>query len=630
MLNFLWPSILFCKTSNPLSDHKYLGNEIIYQVVLDRFYDGNPDNNFFKADPSKGFYDETGSNMLARHGGDIDGLIKKLEYIASLGVTTIWVSPVFQNATELLKEDKGELEDALNSNYHGYWINDWYQVDDHLRNESEPGFEAVERLVKEADKWGLKIILDTVINHSNHYEKSLGRVYKRGELLTDVVQDSKIPDKNKRWYHHAGEIDHGRDTCGIDYLGCFLNKIGLSSSYDDWVYIKRLANLADFNIPENPAVMDYFVKAHLKLLELGVAGFRVDTILYLHPEAVAQFERRLRTQYPNVMLIGEWYSGGPRNVKSIERFYASEEPAMSYSMFNFDNRWVFEKGFVKDDNHGHRTFNFLLDAVSDANKRLEKKGFSVNDMVNFVDNHDLPRLRDIMKAEGFSKDDADHALEASIAMMYSMPGVPCLLYGIEQNLFEGSGRRGMGNAIGGDPFNRPMMFDKKGKLRSRDDLLAAQVAVLSEMRAVYPVFRYGETQNLDGQLKRTIERAVSISERFGFVSHCGRDQNFGFVREDENNFAFYITNVSEAYCNLEMNLNFDQETSLVSQGMIAPTSRQDYYISKEDEIRSIMDQIRYLKSEGLNADKTVEFTMAPFDYFVMIFEKSSPSFVFTD
>jgi glycosidase len=578
--------------------HKNLDNEIIYHVFLDRFSDGNKGNNSFQDDPPA-LFDPLRSRPMARWGGDITGLINHLDYLADLGVTMIWVSPVIQNATELVPEEKGDLKGELNSNYHGYWGNDWYRVDRHLADPGEEGFDAVRRLVAEASRRGIKIIIDTVLNHSNNWFVSGGKLYKNGVFVTDREAEAKKPIGQK-WYHDEGDIPLDTDVSSISYLKGMFYKVGLANPQDSWIYNRRLASLADFDIEGNQEVMDYMIDAHLALLDLGVAGFRVDTIPYVPPEGIARFEYLIRNRYPEVPFLGEWFAGGPTKSRSMQ-FYANT----GYSMFNFDLRWVFEKGFSRDDDRGWRNFNWLIDTVSNAFASMTSHGLDPNDMITFIDNHDLPRMWDRMNSVGMDWLSSRKASEAALAMQFAMPGVPCLLYGIEQGLHDGTGRRGMGNQVGGDPFNRPMMIFGK------DNSLKQKVKEFAQIRKSYPVFRYGRFENLDGQLKRELVRANTISERFEFISQCGRDRNYGFVREDEHNIAFYMTNVADSSCKVTMPLNFEGQMTDIS----FPEPRRASYSELAQKIDA--------------GGKEVSFVMDPFDYLIMVFKKADPNYFFT-
>ena len=93
--------------------------DVIYQVVLDRFFDGDPTNNDPPGD--KGLYDPTKTNWKKYWGGDLAGLTQKLPYIAGMGVNAIWISPAVENVHKLVN--------GTDAGYHGYWARDFYRID---------------------------------------------------------------------------------------------------------------------------------------------------------------------------------------------------------------------------------------------------------------------------------------------------------------------------------------------------------------------------------------------------------------------------------------------------------------------------------------------------------------------
>src|SRR5215213_1838796 len=137
----------------------YTPDDVIYFLIPDRFADGDPSNN----DPakSKGLYDrKLGRNY---HGGDLQGVIDKLQYIKSLGVTAIWTTPVYDNND---KPDTKEVYPGMpfTTGYHGYGATDMYAIDEHLGDAAK-----LRELVQKAHALGLKIIQDQVANHTGPY-----------------------------------------------------------------------------------------------------------------------------------------------------------------------------------------------------------------------------------------------------------------------------------------------------------------------------------------------------------------------------------------------------------------------------------------------------------------------------
>src|SRR5215469_8887071 len=115
----------------------------IYQIITDRFYDGDPSN-----DNADGNYDPAGHLGTSVHGGDFKGIEDKLDYIKSLGATAIWISPVVLNA-------RGE--------FHGYCGRDFYKVDPHWGTLAD-----LQHLVQAAHARRILVIDDIVVNHGGN------------------------------------------------------------------------------------------------------------------------------------------------------------------------------------------------------------------------------------------------------------------------------------------------------------------------------------------------------------------------------------------------------------------------------------------------------------------------------
>ena len=115
-------------------------DQIIYQVLIDRFEDGDVNNNF-NVDKSA---------MAKYHGGDWQGLINRLDYLKTLGVTALWISPVVKNVEQ----------DAGFASYHGYWTQNFIEANPHFGSITD-----LRRLVDAAHKNNMRVILDVVTNH---------------------------------------------------------------------------------------------------------------------------------------------------------------------------------------------------------------------------------------------------------------------------------------------------------------------------------------------------------------------------------------------------------------------------------------------------------------------------------
>ncbi|HEY0099150.1 MAG TPA: alpha-amylase family glycosyl hydrolase [Pyrinomonadaceae bacterium] len=133
-------------------------DDLIYMLMIDRFSDGDATNN----DParSRGIYDR--NNKFYYHGGDLQGVINRLPYLKDLGVTSVWLSPWYDNYDRL---NEIELKEGKPSTgFHGYNAQDFYAVEEHFGTLAK-----LRELVEEAHKSGIKIIQDSVVNHTGPY-----------------------------------------------------------------------------------------------------------------------------------------------------------------------------------------------------------------------------------------------------------------------------------------------------------------------------------------------------------------------------------------------------------------------------------------------------------------------------
>lgn len=135
--------------------------EIIYMVMTDRFFDGDPTNN--NPENIEDFFDK--DHLEAYHGGDFRGLIDKVPYLKDLGITTLWITPIVKNIDTNMMADKGGKQYG----YHGYWASDFTKIDPHLGTE-----EDLKNLIDILHENGIKLMVDVVINHSGYGTKNLG------------------------------------------------------------------------------------------------------------------------------------------------------------------------------------------------------------------------------------------------------------------------------------------------------------------------------------------------------------------------------------------------------------------------------------------------------------------------
>jgi glycosidase len=212
--------VLAQKPTRPWSD------DVLYFVLLDRFADGDPKNN----------RDVDLRNPGGFHGGDIDGLIGRLDDLAELGITALWINPVIKNIPGFVPSGR----DFGHYAHHGYWADDFSQMDDRFGTPDD-----LKRLVDEAHKRGIKVLLDVVYNHAGY-----GASYTKQSDASQILRMEE------------------RGTCGPDgddIIGC-------------------VAGLPDFKT-ERPDVAKWLIETQIPLAKSsGIDGYRLDTVKHMLPE----------------------------------------------------------------------------------------------------------------------------------------------------------------------------------------------------------------------------------------------------------------------------------------------------------------------------------------------------------
>ncbi|KYH35116.1 beta/alpha-amylase precursor [Clostridium tepidiprofundi DSM 19306] len=244
----------------------FSNHDLIYFIMTDRFYDGDTSNDNFP--------DVNKKDAKAYHGGDLKGIIKKLDYIKSLGTTAIWITPVVKN------EPKG---------YHGYWAYDFYKVDPHIGT-----MDDFKNLVDEAHKRNIKVIMDYVVNHTGY----------NSPWLKD--------DTKKDWFHTKLNITNWSDQKQVE---------------NGW-----LSGLPDLN-QENPEVRKYFIENALWWIsKTNIDGMRLDTVRHVPKEFWNEFAHAIKEKYPNFYLLGEVWNESTHYLEQYHKL--GIDGLTNYSMYN--------------------------------------------------------------------------------------------------------------------------------------------------------------------------------------------------------------------------------------------------------------------------------------------------------
>ncbi|MBD2463797.1 cyclomaltodextrin glucanotransferase [Oscillatoria sp. FACHB-1407] len=374
--------------------------ETIYFIVVDRFHDGDLENS---EGPNPDLYDSNKEDWGKYWGGDLQGVIDKLDYLKNMGVTAIWLTPLFEQVEALFVEQAA---------IHGYWTKDFKRINPRfIAKDENPSLNATQdtrnttfdRLIEELHKRQMKLVLDIVCNHSNPDFSG-----KKGELYDDGVKIADFNDDKDHWYHHYGPVQDWED---------------------DWqVQNCELSGLATFN--ENNTQYRNYIKAAIKQwLDRGVDALRVDTVKHMPIWFWQEFTGDIQMHRPDVFIFGEWIYSHPLDDRSVE--FANHS---GMSMLDFGLCVAIREALAKGAEAG---FHLVKD-IFDEDHRY----FGATELVTFIDNHDMPRFQSL------NPDPA--MLRVAIALIMTSRGIPCIYYGTEQYLHDDTNG-------GDDPYNRPMM-----------------------------------------------------------------------------------------------------------------------------------------------------------------------------
>lgn len=350
-------------------------SDVIYLITPDRFANGN-----LKNDSVSGYADKLNRNdHYGRHGGNIQGIIDHLDYIEEMGFTAIWLNPVLEN-------------EMLEASYHGYATTDYYKVDPRFGSN-----KLYQKLSREADERGIKLIMDMITNHtgSNHW----------------WVKDPPASD----WYHYQGDYkitNHRRVTLHDPYAA----KIDKKRFTHGW-FVKVMPDMNQ----SNELLADYLIYNSIWWIEYaGLEGVRADTYAYNGAAFTAKWSCRIIQEYPNFNIVGEEWSVNPATVAKWQRgsdlvdgFKSCLPSLMDFPLHTamimaLTQKETWGTGWVKA--YQMLSYDFLYP--------------NPYNLVIFADNHDMDRFfRQV-------KHDFD-LYKMGMAYILTMRGIPQIYYGTE-------------------------------------------------------------------------------------------------------------------------------------------------------------------------------------------------------
>ena len=517
-------------------------NEVIYQVLIDRFANGDVNNDY-----------SVQLGPPARYqGGDWKGLEDHLDYLRELGVTTLWISPVVRNVDT----------DADVDAYHGYWAQDLTALNPHFGD-----LAALRSLTQHIHALGMKVVEDVVVNHVGQvffYDMNMNGkpdIYVSGTgSSSPVMRTTEFdPDYDPRGIQAqtplgiAGRapliflndpaISRERPKPGILGEAIAYHGLGRITNFDD----ETQARFGDFPgglkdlATENPEVRATLIDAYMHWVEeVDFDGLRLDTIKHVEHDFWKAFSPEVRERAKKIgkskfILFGEALDGRDDLLGSFT------QPEELDSVFYFSQHFrVFHDVFALAGDPAQQKPTSAIaslwsEKVDHYGKTAQENGIGVappKALVNFIDNHDRPRFL-------YDSNYDRAALRNALSFLFTEEGIPCIYYGTELDFYGGN-----------DPANREVLwttgFPTNGETFQH-------IVKLARVRKQYDALRLGNT----------IVRYAS---------------NVASGAIDAGLFAFERTggDAGDAYALVVLNANGAQESSPPAPGIaveLAPGAR---------------------------------------------------------
>ncbi|MFI6843522.1 pullulanase-type alpha-1,6-glucosidase [Kitasatospora sp. NPDC050467] len=418
-----------------------LTREQFYFVLPDRFANGDHANDTggivgsrldHGLDPAdKGFY----------HGGDLAGLIQRLDYIQNLGTTAIWMAPIFKN-----KPVQGTGENA-SAGYHGYWITDFTQVDPHFGTN-----EQLKELIAKAHQRGIKVFFDVITNHTadviDYQQQQYGYRSAGAYPVLDAdgrpVDETAVADAGAAWpkltkdsFPYSPVFRNPADATAK--TPAWLNDPALYHNRGDSTFVGESATEGDFSglddlDTQNPKVVQGFEKVYQQWVkDAGVDGFRIDTVKHVNMAFWQQWAPALKDfaakqGNKKFFMFGEVYSGDP----AVTSPYVTKGRLQATLDFPFQNA---ARSYVSQGGPA----SGLAD-VYGQDYRYTTADTDAYELPTFLGNHDMGRFGSFLLGDNQGADEATLLKKDRLGneLQFLTRGQPVVYYGDEQG-FTGAG-----------------------------------------------------------------------------------------------------------------------------------------------------------------------------------------------
>ncbi len=471
---------LLARQQKPEDFRGFNAADVICLITPDRFANGDPGNDVVQTMEEKKVDRKSG---FGRHGGDIQGMIDHLDYLADMGFTAIWPSPLLEN-------------NMPDWSYHGYAITDYYRVDPRFGT-----LDTYKTLAEKARSKGMKLIFDGVVNHcgSNHW----------------WMKD--LPFKDWLNFPDSIQVTNHRRTVNQDLYAAEIDRKLMTNGW-------FVPTMPDLN-QRNPFFATYLIQNSIWWIEtLRLGGIRQDTYPYPDKDFLSKWSCQIMEEYPNFSLVGEEWSLNPLITSYWQQGKINHDGYVSClkSPMDFPMQRTLVQALTEPESWDKGLVKLYEGLANDfvyANP---------NDLMIFGDNHDMDRLfTQLGKNVPLTK--------MALTWLLTMRGIPQLYYGTEV-LLDNTGYPGDHGIIrsdfpggwAGDAING---FTGKGLSEEQKDVQVFLKKLLNWRKScqavqegktihfgpldgVYVYFRYTDSQKIMVILNKNNQPTTLKTDRF--------------------------------------------------------------------------------------------------------------------
>ncbi len=425
------------KIAGPTDPKWYMGT-IYYQIFIDSFYNGEPSidppNKITRIAPrERGYY-----------GGDLIGVIKKLDHLVSLGIEALYLTPIFPSPT-----------------YHRYDVIDYFKIDKYLGTMND-----LINLVEKLHKNNIKLVLDIPMHHTSPCNPVFIDALEK-------LENSRYYD----WFQFLENIDHNireqllsyvKDNCNVWSFEEYTRHRRIKPFYEGFF---MLWGMPRFN-HENTETLNYFINITKYWMQKGVDGFRIDVALGIHYQWLKAYYSEVKNMNRDFLILGELNDYPP--------------PYMEYFDSTMDYYW--RKILLQAIIDGKLSAEELLIKLN--KEYVELPHYQAVSLYHALGTHDTPRIKTLAKQLD--------KLKLLYALLFILPGSPAIYYGDEIGLEGGHD----------PDNRKPMLWDKRFWNKDLLEHIKKLIKIYKEYKCVRHGFYKAQTLGNILVVKRELDTCI--------------------------------------------------------------------------------------------------------------------------